>query len=337
MFAKGWSRCGDILYRTIYEKTCCKLYQPRLNINNFKLSNEQKKIMKRFRKFLSGEYEPNKLKAQNKDKKPEKIKIEDNFQNAINQKVQNFMNSINFLDALKKFIDNEKDLELILNSIKETKIRRNTNKKFDFNYSCDLFYIIIKMINSIKKNDEQKNTNNIIINEEKNKNKNLVNILYGVFIEYYNPVDEIVNINEETGHINFKIKDQEKYKLFLNPKEKPKENDLSKDLDILSLKNDINNDNKILNKKNISKDKKKQKEKIPKEKYIFDYFPEIVNEPEIYLPLKHIYTMELTDKITLLETEERFLLYNKYQKAVHNENSSLSIYNLNLGLSILEK
>ena len=60
MVIKGWARCGNCIYKTNYEKTCCKLYQPRVNINNFKISKEQKKIMKRFRKYLSGEYENNK-------------------------------------------------------------------------------------------------------------------------------------------------------------------------------------------------------------------------------------------------------------------------------------
>ena len=46
LIEKGWTRCGNLIYRTSYEKTCCKLYQPRININNFKITNEQKKIMK---------------------------------------------------------------------------------------------------------------------------------------------------------------------------------------------------------------------------------------------------------------------------------------------------
>ena len=58
---KGWTRCGNRLYKKNYEKSCCKLYQPRVNINNFKISKEQRKIMKRFRKYLSGEYEENKI------------------------------------------------------------------------------------------------------------------------------------------------------------------------------------------------------------------------------------------------------------------------------------
>ena len=86
MVSKGWTRCGDLLYKSSYLKTCCKLYQPRVNINNFKISNEQKKIMKRFRKFLSGEYEQNKIKVmEEKLKKEEKFKIEDGFLNRIEE------------------------------------------------------------------------------------------------------------------------------------------------------------------------------------------------------------------------------------------------------------
>ena len=103
MFEKGWTRCGDLLYRTTYEKTCCKLYQPRININNFKLNNEQKKIMKRFRKFLSGEYEQNKLKLEEK-KQNIKIKIDDDFQNSIYKKVHNYTCSKIFVDVLNKYL-----------------------------------------------------------------------------------------------------------------------------------------------------------------------------------------------------------------------------------------
>ena len=58
---KGWSKSGTLIYKRNYEKSCCKIYQPRVNINNFKISKEQKKVMKKFRKYLSGEYEQNKF------------------------------------------------------------------------------------------------------------------------------------------------------------------------------------------------------------------------------------------------------------------------------------
>ena len=344
MFEKGWTRCGDLLYLTIYEKTCCKLYQPRLNINNFNLNNEQKKIMKRFKKFLSGEYEQNKLKIEEKNKNP-KTKIEDSFQKSIYLKVRNYCCSQNFVEIIQKFIDKENDLVLVLNKVNDVKVRRNTNKKFNFNYSCDLIFILVKMIDTIRKNNEKNKVSNIIMNDK----KEIINILYKNFIEYYMPIYENVSINEETGHINFQIKDQKKYKMFLNQieelekKNNPKPIDmLNNNINNLKINNNVfNNDNSKLNNykigENGTKDQKKKKEKIPKEKYIFDYFPELVNEPEIYLPLKHNYTIELTNQITLSPTEERFLLYNKYQRAVHNENSTLQTYNNNWGLSIIEK
>ena len=81
------------------------------------------------------------------------------------------------------------------------------------------------------------------------------------------------------------------------------------------------NENKINDVKMEKKEKKKEKEnlkKIDPEKYSFEYFPEIVNEPEIHLPLKHIYTCELTDKIQIDdEDDERFQVYKKYQMNIY--------------------
>ena len=61
MLEKGWGRSGNLMYKKNYQNCCCKLYQPRVNIKNFEISKEQKKVMKRFRKYLSGEYELNKI------------------------------------------------------------------------------------------------------------------------------------------------------------------------------------------------------------------------------------------------------------------------------------
>ena len=102
MLKKGWTRCGSLFYKTSYEKTCCKLYQPRVNINNFVISNEQKRIMKRFKKFMSGEYEENKLK--NLANKKEKIKIEDDYQIKITQNVKKYVDSKIYMDILNKYI-----------------------------------------------------------------------------------------------------------------------------------------------------------------------------------------------------------------------------------------
>ena len=340
MVSKGWTRCGDLLYKSTYLKTCCKLYQPRVNINNFKISNEQKKIMKRFRKFLSGEYEQNKIKVmEEKIKKEEKFKIDDEFQNRIEEKTKAYINSRLYLYTLRKYLFNGNIIQTICNKVKDTKIRRNNNKKNNFDYSCDFIFIIKTILSPKNKKDKNKNNvnnNNInnnsglnqinFIEDNNNKNqyKNLMLELYNNFVNYYKPINEIISLNEETGHINFLIKDQDQYKSFLDIEKK--------------IYNNFDNSfkNLTVNENNI-KNKNKNEGNCNKVKYNLEYFPEIVQEPEIYYPLKHTYTLELTDKIGLSPTEERFLLYNKYQRAVHKENSTIQTYNLNWGISNLSR
>ena len=340
MVSKGWTRCGDLIYKSSYLKTCCKLYQPRVNINNFVISNEQKKIMKRFRKFLSGEYEQNKIKVmEEKIKKEEKFKVDDEFQNRIEEKTKAYINSKLYLYTLRKYLLNANIIQTICNKVNETKIRRNNNKKNNFDYSCDFIFIIKTILSPKNKKDKNKNNvnnNNInnnsglnqinFIEDNNNKNqyKNLMLELYNNFVNYYKPINEIISLNEETGHINFLIKDQDQYKSFLDIEKK--------------IYNNFDNSfkNLTVNENNI-KNKNKNEGNCNKVKYNLEYFPEIVQEPEIYYPLKHTYTLELTDKIGLSPTEERFLLYNKYQRAVHKENSTIQTYNLNWGISNLSR
>ena len=77
---------------------------------------------------------------------------------------------------------------------------------------------------------------------------------------------------------------------------------------------------------------------VKKEKYVLNYFPEIFPEPEIFLPLKHTYSIELSKNIILTETEERFLLYKKYEQTIHKQ-KEIPLYDHNQfwGNSILEK
>ena len=335
---KGWSKCGIQLYKRNYEKSCCKIYQPRVNINNFKITKEQKKVMKRFRKYLSGEYELNKLnninntiKNNNDIKEPEKIKKEDEIQNRIDGKLREYMTSTNFLDILNRYIQKEEDINLIYEKLLYTKIRKNNNKKFDYDYSCDLIYIIKNVLMNIKKKNE---INGNIINDNKindmtfcnsEEYKKLINDLFNDINNFYKSDDNYENIsfNENSGHINFKIKKNHiinKETKKEKTKEKQKEN-----------KNGYKKENKI----NLNQINNQQKNE--KEKYTLEYFKEIVTEPEIYLPLKHRYTMELTDKIELQPTEERFLLYQKYQSRVHNETSTAHGYNNFIGVSTIIK
>ena len=323
---KGWSKSGTLIYKRNYEKSCCKIYQPRVNINNFKISKEQKKVMKKFRKYLSGEYEQNKFnKLYNnindnyiKEKEKEKPKEEDEIQNKIDAKLREYIMSTNFLNILNKCLKNEDDINLIYEKLIYTKIRKNNNKKFNYDYSCDLIFIIKNVLTILKKKnvieENSINTNNINdkgVNEENDEYKNFINEIYNDINNFYKSDDnyEDISFNEKTGHINFKMKN----KSIITKENKKQE------------KKEYKKENKTnLNQINIQKEK---------EKYNLEYFKEIVTEPEIYLPLKHIYTIELTDKIELEPTEERYLLYQKYQLAVHKETTTVQSYNNFIGIS----
>ena len=349
MISKGWTKCGDRIYLHSYEKSCCKLYQPRININNFQIANEQKKIMKRFRKYLAGESKRGE-NLKKEGNKPKETLIDDNFKNNISQNVKEYINSQNIVSILKKYIKKEEDIQIYINKIKEAKIRRITNKKYNFNYSCDLIYIIKKVYSSKINKNNINNVNQIINNDENNYIlKSLVNDLYNNFKENYKSNEEIISYNEETGHINFQIKNQNKYQKFLeeeisNITGKINNININKNNNgINEIKKDIIKENieKEGNKGKASKNKKSNKNDIElnkKEKYIFDLFPEIIQEPEIYLPLKHTYTFEVSKNIILEETEERFLLYKKYEETIHKEtNVMLKDHNNYWGKSILEK
>ena len=324
LIEKGWSKSGTLIYKRNYEKSCCKIYQPRVNINNFKISKEQKKVMKKFRKYLSGEYEQNKFNKlynninDNDVKEKEKPKEEDEIQNKIDAKLREYIMSTNFLNILNKYLKNEDDINLIYEKLIYTKIRKNNNKKFNYDYSCDLIFIIKNVLISLKKKnvieENSINTNNINdkgVNEENDEYKNFINEIYNDINNFYKSDDnyEDISFNEKTGHINFKMKN----KSIITKENKKQE------------KKEYKKENKTnLNQINIQKEK---------EKYNLEYFKEIVTEPEIYLPLKHIYTIELTDKIELEPTEERYLLYQKYQLAVHKETTTVQSYNNFIGIS----
>ena len=173
----------------------------------------------------------------------------------------------------------------------------------------------------------QNSNKNEIINMQYNQTKeykNFINEIHNDFINFYKSDNYFENkitisFNEASGHINFKLLNE--LKINKEPKKIQQNNQ----------KNNINKKKENPNKINI---KNSQKEK---EKYIFDYFKEIVPEPEIFLPLKHNYTIELTDKIKLDSTDERYLLYTKYQSKIHKESTTVEAYNNFLGITPIEK
>ena len=293
MMKDGWRRCGDYVYIPNLEKSCCKLYTCRLNVEDFKINKEQKKVMKRFRKYLSGEYELNKEKLKEKEKKSDiDMKVIDEIKEKIENILKNYLKQKKYIQIIEKYI--KIDNSLFEQKLNEVHVRKNTSKKFNFDYSIDYIYVINKIIESyIKKNN---------IQFEDIKKLDLE--LFNDFKQFYNSKNEDLELFEKTGHINIIDKTKTKTENKIENKTKTKI------------------ENKIENKKKDKKENKQKKEKEKKiekisEKYYFEYFPEIINEPEINLPLKHIYTCELTDKIKI--DKERLKIYQKYQINIHKD------------------
>ena len=64
----GWRRCGTYIYKYDLEQSCCQPYTIRLNVNEFKMSNNHKKVLKKFNAFLiNGEFPPPKKTEQDKE------------------------------------------------------------------------------------------------------------------------------------------------------------------------------------------------------------------------------------------------------------------------------
>ena len=306
MMLDGWRRCGDYVYIPNLEKSCCKLYTHRLNIENFKINKDQKKVMKRFRKYLSGEYEKNledkknggeaQKNNQNFEKKEKKI---DEKMEKIEKILNEYIKKESYFYIIEKYIKIEK--KFFEEKMKQLHVRLNTNKKFKFDYSIDFIFVIRKIIESYsEKNKMQFNLYNQLELDLFNEFK----------LFYYNlSQNEFLELFEKTGHINI----TDKTKII------EEKNNNKKEIKEKNVINEINMEIKEKNQKNEKKDKKvkMEKEENIKQKYTYDYFPQIVNEPEIYLPLNHTYTLELTDQIQM--NPEKFKIYKKYQMNIHKD------------------
>lgn len=65
---KGWGRSGNYIYLQDFEASCCKAFEARLDVREFKMTKELKKKLVRFEKYLQGKYLPEKV-WKNKERK----------------------------------------------------------------------------------------------------------------------------------------------------------------------------------------------------------------------------------------------------------------------------
>jgi len=109
--------------------------------------------MKRFRKYLSGEYEENKVNKNIKNgiNASDKNLFKDEVQNKFETKLKVYIKSQNFINILNKFIQNVDDIDLIYEKLINSKIKKNNNKNLEFDYYCDLIFIIKNLLIQIIK------------------------------------------------------------------------------------------------------------------------------------------------------------------------------------------
>nr|CAD2146062.1 unnamed protein product [Meloidogyne enterolobii] len=55
---RGWRRSGKYLYKPIMNKTCCPQYTIRLDVNKFRLSRTQKRVLSAMKNYLMNDIKP---------------------------------------------------------------------------------------------------------------------------------------------------------------------------------------------------------------------------------------------------------------------------------------
>ncbi|KAL4449987.1 hypothetical protein ABPG74_015106 [Tetrahymena malaccensis] len=89
----GWRRCGSYFYKPDLFKSCCKSYTIRMNANQFQIKKSQKKVMKKWNKFIySKDSKSSDNKMQEEIKSKSKGQENDNKMNKSCEKIQKIVN-----------------------------------------------------------------------------------------------------------------------------------------------------------------------------------------------------------------------------------------------------
>lgn len=121
---RGWRRSGHYCYKPMLDETCCPLYTIRCNALELSLSKSQKKVIKKFNKFLNDgilkerkEYTPNNIDDESYNQVPN-FNIEDIDLSKVSECQENPQNKPEKLPETKEIV---KDMPVILPSISKTK------------------------------------------------------------------------------------------------------------------------------------------------------------------------------------------------------------------------
>jgi len=119
MMFSGWRRCGDYTYKPNLFKSCCKSYTCRLNIEKYKMNKEQRKVMKRFEKYLNGYFDKDNKLIKDEEIEEEKKIVNDNYLKELENVFEEFIKG----DELKNYLS-KYNINIPKNKIVEIKIEK---------------------------------------------------------------------------------------------------------------------------------------------------------------------------------------------------------------------
>lgn len=284
MMLEGWRRCGDYVYKPNLDLSCCRLFTCRLDVSEFKINKKQRKVMRRFRKYISGKYEEKKQKIKDdvalKETKPSSS-VNNTFASDLNAIAKAFIESKEYTDLFPN-----SSLENVFNDSfnKKLSLKRNMLKdeKVFGNYSSNVFLILI---NQMKKECS--------VEERKSLLEKLFQLFQAFSIKVTgNNIKSYKSSLSLIGHLNFTIINEEMHKSFTEL---------------------VQNEQKNIKKaqKEFEKDKTIQKKNIYKSEY-----DEIVTDPPIS-KIIHKYSVELSSSIQA--DQEKFEVFKKYQMQIHKD------------------
>jgi arginine-tRNA-protein transferase len=300
----GWRRCGTYMYKPDLEKSCCKSFTIRLDVDEFKLNKNQRRIMKNFRKYISGQEIKKKHlieeESENVKMQSESMSFElDKFNIFLYDILYEFLKSTN-IDFLKvylpsqieNFLDNEK-------VTKEFKVFLNKNKKFG-DYSANILILLYHLLKTNQNFLQNFKTQYDFFNE-------MQDLIKKFFLDKGCQDQWKISLSN-TGHLNFSPIKIEEYKEYIKG--------------YLTSKNEYHNKKLLIKKEKEIPIHKNETNKSPltdKSKiYNLPYWKELCPTPEVaYSDITKSYIIELEPNSNF--SDEKYQVYKKYQMTIHND------------------
>ncbi|CDW88491.1 arginyl-trna--protein transferase 1 [Stylonychia lemnae] len=299
---RGWRRCGGYYYKYDFEKSCCQPFTIRLNASEYQISQSQRKVMKKFNKFLLGQIGMDGKAVETKMQ----IQEESKLQQKQNEQDVNQVKHAQILSILNDITTNYPQQE-VFEGISEQQYQELVkfsiiNKSKDKQLKDTLSWstnTLIKLFFQIKADKKDKMPHNL------KSIKDFVNELRLINQLVFNQENSSVKI-EDSGYLTFVNleKDTAVEETKQAQKEKDKTQQKKSHKQVEEKKEDA--------KPEISKSQGVQ-ENLLYQQYFKEHVPLELKEGQ---ELKHSYTVTISKA---LYNKECFEVYSQYQQTVHKD------------------